>query len=100
MKAKEIIEELQKVDPETEVTFEMADGCCGDTEFLDAVDIDVDIKDGKFYKEDCARIFFSAPWFLDSCRKSGAAHRAAQTIIDSHKKWQEEQKKKREDDVE
>ena len=31
MKVKEIIEELSKADPETEVHFEMDVGCCGDT---------------------------------------------------------------------
>jgi hypothetical protein len=104
MKVKDLLLELQKADPETELVFSMADGCCGDREWLEICDVDFDehlrynMKSELVRSKDCplgtVEFFFHAPWFLASCRKAGAAKRAAQEIIDSHAAWQKEQEEK------
>lgn len=38
MKVKDILEELEGVDPDTDVSFELRQGCCDDYESLDVVD--------------------------------------------------------------
>lgn len=80
MKVKDIIQELSKIDPETEASFQMADGCCGDVEFLNISDLIIENKDS-FHREDRAIFFFEALWFLTSCRRSGAAKDAAKKVI-------------------
>lgn len=104
MKVKDLLIELHKADPETELMFSMGDGCCGDREYLDIVDVDFDehlqynIKSelvrSKHFPLGTVEFYFSAPWFLASCRKAGAAKRAVQEIIDEHEKWQKEQEEK------
>lgn len=104
MKVKELLLELQTADPEADLVFEMADGCCSDTEFLDLYEayfdellrynIKSELVRGKDTPHGIFRFYFNAPWFLASCRKAGAAKRAAQEIIDSHAAWLKEQEEK------
>lgn len=94
MKVKDILEELQKANPETEVSFQMADGCCSDVEFLDISSVDFDEAMPKSKMEERVTFYFNAPWFLASCRKAGAAKRAAQDVIDAQIAWQKEQEEK------
>jgi hypothetical protein len=104
MTVKELIEKLNKADPEAELVFSMADGCCSDREYLELYGADFEehlqynIKSElvrpKDFPHGTFEFDFHAPWFLASCRKAGAAKSAAQAVEDSHKKWLEDQKKK------
>jgi hypothetical protein len=51
MKAKELLELLQKCDPEEDVSFQMISGCCGEHEYMEVVDAEVfDMRDDKYPK--------------------------------------------------
>jgi hypothetical protein len=105
LKVKDLIAELQQADPEAELIFEMADGCCADTEFLTLYDASEDkclrynlkseLVPSKDFPNGQFRFFFDAPWFLETCRKAGAAKRAAKEVQDAHDKWLEEQRMKK-----
>lgn len=104
MKVKDILLVLQQADPETELVFSMSDGCCGDREWLEIVDVDFDehlqynskseLVRSKDFPLGTVEFYFAAPWFLASCRKAGAAKRAAQDVIDAQIAWQKEQEEK------
>lgn len=82
MKVKDLLEKLNEADPESEVFFNMDDGCCGDYEQLgDPYDVDIDPK-SKYFPEGMVQVRFRAPWFLNTCITSGQAKKAAE----SHKK--------------
>jgi hypothetical protein len=76
MKAKELIEELQKVGPETEIQFNIQDGCCGDYIELDIIDSEFGtrFKDTK-HEEDLARFMFAPLPGYNSCSQSGGTKR-------------------------
>jgi len=92
MKVKDLIERLSKADPEAELSFQMADGCCGDQEYLELYD--ADFEEYKMYNKagELVRpkdlpngifIFsFNAPWFMDTCITSGQAKSAAKAHKD------------------
>lgn len=94
MKVGYLLEQLKGADPETEISFQMADGCCSDVEFLDIHDVDLELADSKYRTQESVTFYFNAPWFLSSCRRAGAAKRAAQEVIDSNLAWQKEQEEK------
>lgn len=106
MKVKDLIEELSKADPEADLVFSMSDGCCADREWLELdtaffdehlqYNLKSELVRPKSIPNGTFEFFFKAPWFLSSCRKSGAAKQAAQDIIDSNEAWKKEQKEKSE----
>lgn len=73
MKAKELIEALQKADPESDVCFLIDDGCCGDWIDLNAYDFETMSleKHGSW-----TRISFSALPGYRSCIQSGGTKSA------------------------
>lgn len=78
MKLSEYLKQFEGMDPEAEVYFQMADGCCGDTFTLDDPEIDQckEVAHGKFLTTHYLTVRFPALDFLRSCRRSGAAKRA------------------------
>lgn len=104
MKVKDLIKELQAADQEAELVFSMPDGCCSDREWLELHSVDFDehlqynnkseLVRGKTFPNGTFEFYFEATWLLSSCRRAGAAKRAVQEIVDSQKKWQDEQNEK------
>lgn len=76
--AKQLIEELQKIPPETEIWFTMADGCCSDFLELDINFADFEVS--KLYGKDHvdARIHFDAVPGYRSCIEAGGTKRLAE----------------------
>ena len=72
MKVKELIEQLQKADPDTDVSFWIDDGCCGD--FIDLEIYDVSIYD--YSKPITAALRFQALPGYKSCIQAGGTKRA------------------------
>lgn len=82
MKVKDFLEKLKEADPESDIAFNLDDGCCGDFEQLgDPYDVDVNPK-SKYFPDGFVQIRFNAPWFMDTCITSGQAKSAAE----AHKK--------------
>jgi len=73
MKVKELIEELQTVDPESDLAFWMNDGCCGDTLEMGEPFVD-NLTFGT--KSPFAALVFPPFSFLASCRRASAAKSA------------------------
>lgn len=77
MKVKDILEELKNVDPETEVSFQIYEGCCGDVEFLSGAEVDA-VK----LTDDTYRVSFTFDCLdgYDTCRRAGAVRRFIHTM--------------------
>lgn len=74
-KVKDLIKKLQQYEENSEILFTMADGCCGDIEFLDFIDVDHWEKSPNC--EEKVIIEFNPLWFMDTCITGGVAKRAA-----------------------
>jgi hypothetical protein len=64
MKVKDLVDLLLQENQESEVTFSMDVGCCGDSEILIFAEVDQVLEDSTFIR-------FRCPEFLNSCRKYG-----------------------------
>lgn len=84
MKVKDLIEVLQKADPESEVCFIMDDGCCGDWLDLDAYDFDILPYSSK--ELPLAQIRFSPLPGYHSCIQSGGTKEAHEKYWNRFKK--------------
>jgi hypothetical protein len=72
MTVAELIAELQKVDGDTTVQFQIDDGCCGDSEDLGTPSVDASIFKTEGRKEiHLMQIRFPAMRGLESCIKAG-----------------------------
>lgn len=77
MKLKDLLKQLKDADPESDLFFNLDDGCCGDYEQLgDPYEIDID-EPGKYFPNGRVQIRFEALWFNDSCITAGTAKKAA-----------------------
>lgn len=69
---RQLIEELQKADPDQKISFQIYDGCCGDIDFLDLNTAEtLEFPDGS--KPFIIR--FDAQKGFETCMKSGATKR-------------------------
>jgi hypothetical protein len=88
MKAKELIELLKTADPESEVSFQVYEGCCGDTRDLDIQDAEVVHLTGSTVCKDehfLQVVFSKLPGYY-SCIQSGATKRAHNEYWEAHGK--------------
>lgn len=76
MKVKDILEQLKKADPETDVTFVVMEGCCGDVEFLEDVELDVTKAVPPDYPQQ-VEFSFSQIRGYETCRRAGAMNKLA-----------------------
>jgi hypothetical protein len=81
MKVKDFLAQFEGADPESDVFFNISDGCCGDYEQLGDPDVDVEEK-SKYFPHGMVQLRFPALWFFDTCITSGQARKAAE----AHKK--------------
>ena len=77
MKVKDLIDQLKKYDKNSEVLFTMADGCCGELEFLELYDGVLDCWEKTQYSEEQVIFDFKSLWFMDTCITGGRARDAA-----------------------
>lgn len=103
MKIKDLLEELKGADPEAEISFQMSDGCCGDTEDLGDPFIDVTLDTYKLDpstgkkgwmkadpNEQSVRIILPAVKYMRSCIKSGLFKKLYDERFDADGKWKKE----------
>lgn len=83
MKTKELIELLQQADPESDVSFEMFSGCCGDVEFMSVIDTDI-FKDEKIGS--WVRVYFAPLPGYYSCIQVGSTIKNHNEYWTSHNK--------------
>lgn len=81
MKVKELITQLLEFDQEAEISFQIADGCCGDYEFLENPDTDQFDYMEKGKKHVYVNMRFPSLEIMSSCIASGIAKRA----VDAHR---------------
>ena len=77
MKVRDLLENLKDADPESEVSFSMPDGCCGDREWLDINEIYVRDGDETQHEKPLVEFLFKGLSYFSTCRKSGAVKDAA-----------------------
>lgn len=103
MKVKDLIEELQKADPEAPLTIMSQDGCCGDHEFHEVIEAYFDgyerIVQGqlvrtKDFPHGAFLVYLTAAHGATSCRKSGMIHQAMREYEEGMAAWRKEQDEK------
>lgn len=81
MKVKDILNDLKNADPETEVTFLVLEGCCGDVEFLEDAELDVKKATPPHYPEK-VEFTFSQMRGYETCRRAGAMNELATKLTE------------------
>ena len=77
MTVKELIKQLKKYKEDSEIVFTMADGCCGDIEFLELYDEELDCWRETKHSKETVVFDFNSLWFFDTCITGGRARSAA-----------------------
>jgi hypothetical protein len=85
MKASELIKELQNVPGDTEINFEMDDGCCGEWMDLELNFVDAEVVDVKFETYTVCKIRFKAIDGFTSCIKSGSTKQFIKKMLEGNK---------------